>query len=50
MVTSITSIGDQSWLTDTGANAHVTGNATNLASSKEYHGACNVDGVIGGAV
>ncbi|XP_021808672.1 uncharacterized protein LOC110752348 [Prunus avium] len=40
--------GVQNWVTDTGANAHVTNDLSHLSHTREYRGSDTVAGVLGG--
>ncbi|KAK0596968.1 hypothetical protein LWI29_020579 [Acer saccharum] len=49
MISTSAPFGSQSWLTDTGANAHITTDDGNLLNPREYRGQDTIGGVLGGS-
>ncbi|KAK9209574.1 hypothetical protein WN944_001941 [Citrus x changshan-huyou] len=50
MISTSTSFGSPNWLTDTGANAHITPDNGNLMHPRDYNGQDTIGGVVGGSV
>ncbi|KAH9696496.1 retrovirus-related pol polyprotein from transposon RE1 [Citrus sinensis] len=49
MISTSTSFGSPNWLTDTGANAHITPDNGNLMHPRDYNGQDTIGGVVGGS-